>query len=137
MAKEWWQYEGGESIPNSAYVPWYEREPEEKTDDDYSAVRSGVVGFVEAATGAGDELDATVRLLVGEADNWTDAIGQSRAKLEAFEEDNPLLSGAVDITGLAAGLFITCASLAKLSRAATKGARVAQGAALRAAAGAA
>jgi len=138
MAKEWWEYDGNESIPDSAYVPWYEREPEEKeADDDYSAVRSGVVGFVEAATGAGDELDATVRLLVGEADNWEDAIGQSRAKLEAFEEDNPLLSGALDISGLAAGLFIPGASLAKFSQAATKGARVAQGAAIGAAEGAA
>lgn len=136
MAKEWYEYGADESVPDSAYVPWYEREPEE-TDDDYSAVRSGVVGFVESAVGAGDELDATVRLLVGEADNWSDAIGQSRAELTAFKEDNPLMSGAVTGAGLLGSLFIPGAGLAKLSRGASKTARTVQAAGLGAAEGAA
>lgn len=136
MTKEWYEYGGEESIPDSTYVPWYERDPEETTED-YSAVRSGIVDFVESAVGAGDELDATIRLLVGEAENWADAIGQSRAELSAFEQDNPLLSGAITGAGLIGALFIPGAGLAKLSQGASKAARTAQAAGLGAAEGAA
>jgi hypothetical protein len=136
MSKEWYEYGVDESVPDSAYVPWYEREPEKPTEE-YSAVRSGIVDFVESAVGAGDELDATIRLLVGEADNWADAIGQSRAELAAFEEDNPLMSGAITGAGLIGSLFIPGAGLAKLSKGASKAARTAQAAGLGAAEGAA
>ena len=34
---------------------------------------------------------------VGEAENWEEAIGQSRSELSAFEEENPLMSGAIKI----------------------------------------
>lgn len=57
---------------------------EEETD--YNTFRSATTGFIEAAVGAGDELDATVRLLSGEAANWGEAIEQSRAELRAFEK---------------------------------------------------
>mgnify|MGYP003115609050 CR=1 FL=1 len=137
MTKEWYEYGADESVPASAYVPWYEREAEEKVDDDYSAVRSGVVGFVETAIGAGDELDATIRLLVGEADNWSEAIGQSRSELAAFKEENPLMSGAITGAGLIGAFFIPGAGLAKISQGASKAARTAKAAGLGAAEGAA
>jgi len=137
MAKEWYEYSGDESIPDSAYIPWYERKAVDEEGDDYSAVRSGAVGFVESAIGVGDELDATIRLLVGEAENWEEAIGQSRSELSAFEEENPLMSGAITGAGLIGSLFIPGAGLAKISQGASKAARTAQAAGLGAAEGAA
>lgn len=137
MTKEWYEYGANETVPDSAYVPWYERSPEESEGEEYSSVRAGIVDFVESAVGAGDELDATVRLLTGEAENWTDAITTSRKQLRAFEEDNPYMSGALDVAGLAASLFIPGAALAKLSQGASRATRVAQAAGLGAAEGAA
>ena len=136
MAKEWYEYGGDESVPDSAYVPWYEREPEE-TEEDYSSVRAGAIDFAESFIGAGDELDATVRLLVGESENWADAIKQSRRQLQRFEEDNPYMSGALDVLGLAGSLFIPGAALSKLSTATSTASRTAKAAGLGAAEGAA
>lgn len=136
MAKEWWEYGANETVPDSAYIPWYEREPEEEGTEEYSAVRTGIVDFVESAIGAGDELDASIRILTGEAENWTDAITTSRKQLRAFEEDNPYMSGALDVAGLAASLFIPGAALSKLSQGASRATRVAQAAGLGAAEGA-
>jgi len=59
---------------------------EEEEDTEYSVVRSATVDFLESAIGAGDELDATVRLLAGEAANWNEAIEQSREELRALSE---------------------------------------------------
>ena len=56
-----------------------------KKAEDYSAVRSGAVDFVESAIGAGDELDAIVRLMGGQAKTWEDAITASRSELSAFQ----------------------------------------------------
>ena len=91
---------------------------EEETD--YNTFRSATTGFIEAAVGAGDELDATVRLLSGEAANWSEAIEQSRAELRAFEKANPNASQTIDIVGFGAGLFIPGAGIAKIAQAGTK-----------------
>lgn len=93
----------------------YDEEPEE-----YSAVRSGVVDFVESAIGAGDELDATVRLLAGQAKTWDEAITKSRGELAAFQEDNPLASSVLSGAGLVSGLFIPGAGMAKIAQTGTK-----------------
>jgi hypothetical protein len=109
----------------------------EDVEEDYSAFRAGAIDFTESLIGAGDELDATVRLLTGESDNWANAIKQSRRQLETFEEDNPYMSGALDVLGLAGSLFIPGASLSTLSKAASVGSRIAKAAGIGAAEGAA
>jgi len=106
-------------------------------DQDYSAFRAGAIDVLESGLGIGDELDATVRLLVGQSDNWTDAIKQSRRQLETFEEENPYMSGALSVAGIAGSLFIPGAALAKLSQGASTARRVTQAAGLGAAEGAA
>ncbi len=92
----------------------------EEEDTEYNVFRSATVDFVESAIGAGDELDATVRLLSGEADGWNEAIEQSRAELRAFEEENPNASMALSAAGFGAGLFIPGAGVAKIAQAGTK-----------------
>jgi len=92
----------------------------EEEETDYNTFRSATTGFIEAAVGAGDELDATVRLLSGEAANWGEAIEQSRAELRAFEKANPNASQTIDIVGFGAGLFIPGAGIAKIAQAGTK-----------------
>lgn len=87
---------------------------------EFNAVRSGAVDFVESAIGLGDELDATVRVLSGEADNYSQAIQKSRAELDAFEKANPTASAMLDIAGLGAGLFIPGASLVKVAQTGSK-----------------
>jgi len=57
-------------------------------NEDYSALRSGAVEFVEGAIGAGDELDAIIRRVSGDADTWEEAITDSRADLERFGDEN-------------------------------------------------
>ncbi len=109
----------------------------EDVEEDYSAFRAGAIDFTESLIGAGDELDATVRLLTGESDNWANAIKQSRRQLQTFEEDNPYMSGALDVLGLAGSLFIPGASLSTLSKAASVGSRTAKAAGIGAAEGAA
>jgi hypothetical protein len=89
-------------------------------DTEYNVFRSATVDFLESAIGAGDELDATVRLLSGEAAGWNEAIEQSRAELRAFEEENPTASTALSVAGFGAGLFIPGAGLAKIAQAGTK-----------------
>ena len=92
----------------------------EEEDTEYNVFRSATVDFVESAIGAGDELDATVRLLSGEAAGWNEAIEQSRAELRAFEEENPNASMALSVAGFGAGLFIPGAGVAKIAQAGTK-----------------
>ena len=89
-------------------------------DTEYNVFRSATVDFLESAIGAGDELDATVRLLSGEAAGWNEAIEQSRAELRAFEEENPTASTALSVAGFGAGLFIPGAGVAKIAQAGTK-----------------
>jgi len=95
------------------------REKDEE-DTEYNVFRSATVDFLESAIGAGDELDATVRLLSGEAAGWNEAIEQSRAELRAFEEENPTASTALSVAGFGAGLFIPGAGVAKITQAGTK-----------------
>jgi len=92
----------------------------DEEDTEYNVFRSATVDFVESAIGAGDELDATVRLLSGEAAGWNEAIEQSRAELRAFEEENPNASMALSAAGFGAGLFIPGAGVAKIAQAGTK-----------------
>lgn len=92
----------------------------EEEDTEYSAVRSATVDFIESAIGAGDELDATVRLLSGEAANWDAAIEKSREELRAFERDNPTASATITGLGFGAGLFIPGAGIAKIAQAGSK-----------------
>ena len=79
-------------------------ETEEATD--YNAFRSGAVDFVESAIGAGDELDAVVRRLSGEASTWDEAINQSRRELAAFEAENPVASKVLTGAGFVGGFFV-------------------------------
>lgn len=109
----------------------------EGTEEDYSSFRAGAIDVLESGLGIGDELDATVRLLVGESDNWSDAITKSRKQLESFEEENPYMSGALSTAGIVGSLFIPGAALAKLSQGASTARRVTQATGLGAAEGAA
>ena len=94
--------------------------PEREEDTEYSVVRSATVDFLESAIGAGDELDATARLLAGEAANWNEAIEQSREELRAFEQENPTASAAITGLGFGAALFIPGAGIAKIAQAGSK-----------------
>ena len=87
---------------------------------EYSGLRSGLVDFVESAVGIGDELDAAVRVLSGDAENYSQGIEQSRKELRAFEAENPTASTFLDVAGLAAGLFVPGASLAKIAQTGSK-----------------
>ena len=93
-------------------------EKEEETD--YSAFRSATIDFVEAAVGAGDELDATVQLLTGDAANWSEAIDRSRAELRAYEEENPNAAMVTTALGFGAAFFIPGAGIAKIAQTGTK-----------------
>lgn len=106
-------------------------------ENEYSSVRSGLVDFVESAVGAGDELDAAVRVLSGSAENYSQAIDQSRKELRAFERQNPTASTFLDVAGFAAGLFVPGASLAKIAQTGSKLQRAAKVAGLGSAEGAA
>jgi len=107
-------------VPSSSSSGKYSNLFAEEEDTEYNVFRSATVDFVESAIGAGDELDATVRLLSGEADGWNEAIEQSRAELRAFEEENPNASMALSAAGFGAGLFIPGAGVAKIAQAGTK-----------------
>ena len=109
----------------------------EEEEAEYSAVRSALVDFVESAVGVGDELDATIRLLSGDAQDWESAIGQSRRELSAFERDNPYASMTITGIGFGAAIFIPGAGLSKIAQAGTKVDRAIKGAGLTAAEGAA
>ena len=91
---------------------------EEETD--YSAFRSATIDFVEAAVGAGDELDATVQLLTGDAANWSEAIDRSREELRAYEEENPNAAMVTTALGFGAAFFIPGAGIAKIAQTGTK-----------------
>lgn len=116
------------------YDPFGFNDPEE--DEDYSSLRSAGVEFVESAIGVGDELDAVVRVLSGEASNYTEAIGQARSDVEAFKADNPNAARALAVSGFITGFFIPGMGLAKISQAASKGQRAARAAGFGAAEGA-
>jgi len=92
----------------------------DEEDTEYNVLRSATVDFLESAIGAGDELDATVRVLSGEAAGWSEAIEQSRAELRAFEKENPNASIALSAAGFGAGLFIPGIGVAKIAQAGTK-----------------
>jgi len=92
----------------------------DEEDTEYNVLRSATVDFLESAIGAGDELDATVRVLSGEAAGWSEAIEQSRAELRAFEKENPNASRALSVAGFGAGLFIPGIGVAKIAQAGTK-----------------
>jgi hypothetical protein len=104
---------------------------------DYNAFRSGAVDFVESAIGAGDELDAVVRRLSGEAATWDEAINQSRRELAAFEKENPYASKVLTGAGFVGGFFIPGLGMTKIAQAGTTLARVSKVAGLGAAEGAA
>lgn len=108
---------------------------EESDTEDYSAFRSGAVELLEGAIGAGDELDAMLRRLSGDADTWDEAINASRADLKRFGNENPLTSTLLTGTGLAAGLFIPGAGMAKIAQAGTTAQRAMKAGALTAAEG--
>ena len=101
---------------------WLTASLKEKDEEDteYNAFRSAATGFLESAVGVGDELDATVRVLSGEAAGWSEAINQSRAELRAFEEENPTASTITNLAGFGAGLFIPGMGIAKIAQAGTK-----------------
>jgi hypothetical protein len=109
----------GSSLLEKARQKYQELEEKEE-DTEYNVFRSATVDFLESALGAGDELDATVRVLSGEADSWNEAIEQSRAELRAFEEENPNASRALSVAGFGAGLFIPGAGVAKIAQVGTK-----------------
>ena len=104
---------------------------------DYNAFRSGAVDFVESAIGAGDELDAVVRRLSGEAATWDEAINQSRRELAAFEKENPYASKVLTGAGFVGGFFVPALGMTKIAQAGTTLARVSKAAGLGAAEGAA
>jgi len=112
------------------------RKPKDE-DENYSAFRSGAVDFLESAVGAGDELDALLMRVSGDADSWDEAIERSRANLERFESENETLSKALDVTGVVAGLLIPGMGAAKIASAGTKAAQIGRAAAFGAAEGAA
>jgi hypothetical protein len=87
---------------------------------EYSSVRSGAVDFVESAIGAGDELDAIVRLMSGTANTWDEAITASRGELRAFQSDNPTASTVLSGAGLVSGLFVPGAGIAKIAQSGSK-----------------
>lgn len=114
MAKNWWE----EEVKSSDN--WWEQTEDDKTSSDYNAFRSGAVELLESAVGAGDELDAVVRLLAGEAEDWNTAIDQSRAELRAFQEENPTASNVLTGVGIVGGLFIPGAGVAKIAQTGSK-----------------
>jgi len=99
-----------------------------KEDEEYSSLRSAGVEFIESAVGVGDELDAVARILSGEAQNYSQAISQARADVDAFKRDNPNAAKALAVSGFVTGFFIPGMGLAKISQAATKGQRAARAA---------
>ena len=105
------------------------------SSEDYSALRSGAVEFVEGAVGAGDELDAIIRRVSGDADTWDEAITESRADLERFGNENPMASRMLYGSGLVSGFWIPGAGMAKIAQAGTKLQRAAKVGALGAAEG--
>ena len=74
--------------------------------EDYSSLRSAGVEFVESAVGVGDELDAVARILSGEAQNYSQAISQARADVDAFKRDNPNAAKALAVSGFVTGFLI-------------------------------
>lgn len=111
---------GSSNVSLDLFDGLFDEEPE------YNAVRSGAVDFIESAIGAGDELDAIVRLMSGQAKTWDDAISASRAELGAFQEDNPLASNVLNVAGFATGLFIPGAGVAKVAQTGSKLSRAAK-----------
>jgi hypothetical protein len=93
---------------------------------DYSSVRSGAVDFIESAVGAGDELDAVIRLMSGAAQTWDEAITASRGELRAFQEENPTASNILSVAGFASGLFVPGAGVAKIAQSGSKLSRAAK-----------
>jgi len=108
-----------------------------RPEEDYSDFRAGLTTFVEGAVGAGDELDALLRRVSGDADSWDEAISASRADMAAFKEDNKNLATALEWGGMAAGFLIPGAAVAKTGQALSKAQQAARLAKVGAAEGAA
>lgn len=123
--------------PASSYDPLGLFGDTAKQPTEYNALRSGAVDLLESAVGLGDELDASIRVLSGEAESWKQALSQSQAELDAFEKANPIASKVITGVGLAGSLFIPALGMSKLAQAGTAATRIAKGAALSAAEGAA
>lgn len=87
--------------------------------EEYSALRSGVVDFVESATGWGTELDALARRLGGSADTFEEAHRQSLADVAYYEEDNQYANYLSTGAGFAAGFLIPSLAFAKVGTVAT------------------
>lgn len=107
-------------------------------DAEYNPWRSGLVGFVESATGLGDEADALVRRLSSNSGlTYDQALDQSRAELDAFKEENPYASGAITVAGMAGAFLIPGAGAMRIAQTGSKLARAGKMAGLAGAEGAA
>jgi len=94
--------------------------------ENYSALRSGAVDFIESAVGVGDELDALIRRTAGDYESYDEALDESRQDLDYFEKKNKWASGALTVAGVGASLFVPGLTTAKLATASTKVGRAAQ-----------
>lgn len=92
--------------------------------EDYSAIRSGIVDFVESGIGLGDELDAFTRRLTGESATFDEGLDASRRDLDYFERENPFTSKAITVAGIGASLFIPGGAAAKLGQGMSTAGRV-------------
>jgi len=104
---------------------------------EYDGFRTGLATFLEGAIGAGDELDALLSRLSGDASSWDEAIEGSRARMASFAEDNENLSSALEWGGMAAGFLIPGGAVVKTGQALTKAQQAARLAKVGAAEGAA
>lgn len=82
----------------------------------YSGVRSGIVDLLESGLGVGDELDAAVRRLTGEAGSFDEGLDQSRKDLDYFERENPTASKLITGAGIAGSLLIPGATAVKVAQ---------------------
>ena len=103
----------------------------------YSGLRSGLVDFTESAIGLGDELDAGIRTLTGEADSFSEGLKDAQRDLDYFERNNKVASGALDVLGIGSSLLIPGLGAAKIAQTGSRVARAVKVGTLAAAEGAA
>ena len=94
-------------------------EQQQGRTENYSALRSGVVDFVESATGWGTEADALYRRLVGEADSFEEAHRQALADRDYYEQDNEYANYISSGAGFLAGFLIPGMAFRKVGTVAT------------------
>lgn len=82
----------------------------------YSGVRSGFVDLLESGLGVGDELDAAIRRLTGDAGSFDEGLDQSRKDLDYFERENPTASKLITGAGIAGSLLIPGATAVKVAQ---------------------